>query len=184
MADIRNREKEKYSFIHTHMDYTSRTAVDFADHVAQHLSLGDKILDVGCGRGQTVQKLRQLGYHAYGVDVTLAGLLPDMNREWFYEAPAWDLPFLDNSFDWVISTDVLEHIPEPEVYQAIREFKRIAGVGMIHNIALFECHPDNYFGYDVHVCVKPLDWWKDKLISSSLKCVVTGRTANENFVRE
>ena len=177
-------EHDKYTFIHANMDYTSRTAVPFADHCFKHITKGDKILDVGCGRGQTVARLRELGFQAYGVDITLQGLLPEFNKEWFYESPAWDLPFLDNSFDWVVSTDVLEHIYEDHIHQAIREFKRIAKVGLIHNIALFECHPETYYGYDVHVCVKPLWWWQDSIKSNSLECIITGRTATDNFTEK
>lgn len=182
------QEKQKYTDIHQRMDYTSRTAVPFADHCAKQMVPKSNILDVGCGRGQTVMALRRLGFDAYGCDITLTGIQPDTPREYFYEGAAWNLPFENKSFDYVISTDVLEHIYPIMVDETIHEFIRVARIGLIHNIALFDCDPSIYFGHDVHVCVETLDWWRERFTNilvirnEPLIVNITGRTRTDNFV--
>jgi SAM-dependent methyltransferase len=70
-------------------------------------------LDVGCGAGALVKQLRAAGISCYGVDV------PSNSKHWAMEgaepsslfcADATSLPFKDNSFDFVMSLGVIEHI--------------------------------------------------------------------------
>lgn len=105
----------------------SSTSDDYAEEqhhcgeavVEQYLSkLLDKasrprILDVGCGVGKSVRALQEAGFDAYGVD--LPNLAPfwagaQNRRDHFVEASATCLPFVDNSFDFVYSFGVIEHI--------------------------------------------------------------------------
>merc|ERR1719247_3627593 len=44
----------------------------------------------------------------------------------FQQAPASQLPFADQSFDAIMSTDVLEHVLEKDVPALIQEFARVA----------------------------------------------------------
>ena len=67
---------------------------------------------------------------------------------------------IDNAVDWVVSTDVLEHIPPEMVDDTIAELYRIARKGQIHNIATFKGH--TYLGHDVHLSVHPIEWWRAK----------------------
>ena len=43
----------------------------------------------------------------------------------FQQAPASQLPFADQSFDAIMSTDVLEHVLEKDVPALIQEFARV-----------------------------------------------------------
>jgi len=80
------------------------------------------ILDLGCGKGALVESLRAQGYDAYGCDIE--------DVEWsgseFRSAKAsvgylrsiemqpYKLPFDENKFDFVISSQVLEHVMDYE----------------------------------------------------------------------
>lgn len=87
---------------------------------------GDRVLEVGCGRGHLTRRLAERGIDAIGIDANpnaadLAGtdrVLP-MRAE--------SLKFEDASFDYVISIHALEHIPE--LKRALGEMGRVTRTG-------------------------------------------------------
>ena len=84
---------------------------------------GLRMLDVGCGIGTYVQRLREFSDDVYGVDVDLAKVdeasehLPNIQC-----AAAESLPFADDSFDLVLLNEVIEHVDDDRA--AIREAVR------------------------------------------------------------
>lgn len=82
------------------------------------------ILDVGCGNGYLVNHLISLGYNAYGTDASEKGIAiarqthPD---RFFVQDLSTDKlpPELQHlNFDTVISTEVIEHLYDPEEFIA------------------------------------------------------------------
>jgi len=105
------------------------------------LDPGDRVLDLGCGEGRHVISVYlEQDVDAVGVDLSLEDLRA--TREKFAEfepahrdgksfvlssADALALPFADDSFDKVICSEVLEHIPD---YRgALREIGRVLRPG-------------------------------------------------------
>ncbi len=101
------------------------------------LRAGDRFLDVGCGEGRhTIGAYMTANIEAVGVDLCEKDLQTAQERaEGFLEkenpnksltfkvANALELPFEDNSFDKVICSEVLEHIPD---YQGVlKEIDRV-----------------------------------------------------------
>jgi SAM-dependent methyltransferase len=84
---------------------------------------GKRILDVGCGLGMYVRKMRRFSDDVYGVDID-----PDKVAKASKElpniqvAPAEKLPFADDSLDVILSHEVIEHVDDDA--QAIREAYR------------------------------------------------------------
>jgi SAM-dependent methyltransferase len=72
---------------------------------------GRQILDIGCGIGTFVQRLREFSSHVYGVDIDQervrkgATALPHL-----VVAVSEHLPFADGTFDVVLLHEVLEHV--------------------------------------------------------------------------
>ena len=102
------------------------------------LSPGDKVLDLGCGEGRHVHGLYMLGgLDIYGIDLDEPSLkkaeeglvwLPkaDTNAETnttFETGDATALRFEDDTFDAIICSEVLEHLPDYDA--AIREMRRV-----------------------------------------------------------
>jgi len=91
------------------------------------LSRPGRLLEAGCGTGQWVQFLGKMGHDAVGIDYAPSGL--EVGRAHnpsleLLQADFRNLPFDDESFDYVVSFGAIEHdIGGPE--DALREFYRV-----------------------------------------------------------
>lgn len=100
----------------------------------------DRVLEVGAGKGEHFDFVQ----HDFGSYVETDIRAADARigradpRRLFTEADAQDLPFEDASFDRVIATCLLLHLPEPET--ALREWRRVARPGAMLNL-LVPCDP-------------------------------------------
>lgn len=86
---------------------------------------GARALDVGCGVGQVVNRLREAGFAACGVEVSEPNLAKA--RQLGLDCQLYDgrkLPFPDRHFASVGALNVLEHVEEPEAFLA--ELVRVA----------------------------------------------------------
>ena len=89
---------------------------------------GARVLDVGCGVGQVVARLKEAGYEAHGVDVSE----PNIQRARAFSDRCQlyngkKLPFPDRLFASVGALNVLEHVDEPEAF--IQEMVRVTQIG-------------------------------------------------------
>jgi SAM-dependent methyltransferase len=109
------------------------------------------VLDFGCGRGQLVQALLQLGFDAYGCDT---------RAHWSREQSAitsrlrtialspYRLPFGDDTFEAIVSTSVLEHAQNKE--DCFREMRRVLKPGG----SAMHLYPGKwYLPYEPHIYV-------------------------------
>jgi SAM-dependent methyltransferase len=100
------------------------------DLVLSHIKdfKGKKILDVGCGVGTFLQKFSQVGMEAFGVELDKQKVDCILDKELYSKiriSPAENLPFEDNTFDFVFSHEVLEHVDNDQkaVTEALRVLK-------------------------------------------------------------
>lgn len=82
---------------------------------------GRKALDLGCREGKQTRLLRSRGYEVVSIDV----------EKVFEDAQVIDanqpLPFEDNQFDLIWSSEVIEHLADPA--QTLTELRRITKPG-------------------------------------------------------
>ena len=101
--------------------------------VRRHFDPGQwqRVLDVGCGASARNPSFvqRYWGLDAVAVDLSWRTLRRAQNRSTvpFVNASVLALPFPDEMFDFVISTGVIHHTPDP--YWALQELKRILRTG-------------------------------------------------------
>ncbi len=102
------------------------------DNLAKYLTKNPKntkLLDFGCGSGIFVEELEKAGFDAHGVDISdeavRFGALQGVKNLSVMDSHR--INFSDNTFDVVLSMDVLEHL-EDESW-AIKEIERILKPG-------------------------------------------------------
>jgi SAM-dependent methyltransferase len=133
---------------------------------------GDRILDFGCGEGALVYRFRELGYDACGFDIHKYGKLRSLEDDGFFKffanpktdssdmTVSWSnyaLPFENDTFALVISTQTLEHVLEPGPIMA-----EIARVLTPDGIAL-HLYPHRNWMIEPHILVpfatRIQKWW-------------------------
>jgi len=91
------------------------------------------ILDLGCGNGRHIVHLEKEGFRTVGVDISPTGLQLTQQRlvseklktELVLADIRFPLPFRNNSFDGLLSTQVIHHARVAQVRLAIHEIWRI-----------------------------------------------------------
>lgn len=149
-------------------------------NLIKHLRIkeGESILDFGCAKGFLVKALRVLDVDAYGCDISEYAIdnVDSETRPYckLIEGVEGNMMPFDKKFDWIISKDVLEHVPEETIdiflEQAIKKTDK-----MFHVIPLAD--NDGKFiipEYDMdktHILRKNLNWWIEKFKSKGWNSV-------------
>ena len=109
---------------------------------------GELVLDLGCGAGRHTFEAQQRGAHVVAVDLDDAVLkdVKEMMRGLDAEGAcvvgdALRLPFADDSFDRIIASEVLEHIPEDSA--AMAEIDRVLKPGGTVSVTVPRCWPES-----------------------------------------
>lgn len=123
---------------------------------------GASIIDIGCGTGQAGLEFRHKGLDVRWIDITDAGLRPDIPRNRFTRATLWDDWTKDwkYGYDFGFCCDVMEHIPPEYTMLVIDRIVSSCRVSWFQ-IALV---PDSFgatIGQTLHLTVQPFTWWLD-----------------------
>jgi ubiquinone/menaquinone biosynthesis C-methylase UbiE len=109
----------------------SRKRLDAA--LRKHLppdGTGLRVLDVGCGTGHQMAKLRESGFAVAGIDASAEMLVHARNLNPASEVKLADvesIPFESERFDFVLCVEVLRYLREPE--SCMREMARVLKPG-------------------------------------------------------
>lgn len=102
-----------------------------ADLLTAHYGLkaGDRILDVGCGKGFLLYDLTQAvpGLEVAGIDISQYAIdnAKEEVKPFLRQGEAGKLPFADKSFDLVISITTLHNLYCYDLYPALQEIERV-----------------------------------------------------------
>lgn len=93
-----------------------------------------KVLDFGCGAGNTVQSFRGLGMHIEGCDIQFkkGPYVERLSQEGIIKRITLDpykLPYENNTFDFAFSNQVFEHVMDYDC--TLAEFSRIMKPGSV-----------------------------------------------------
>jgi len=124
------------------------------------------ILDAGTGNCALVRKLRNMGLQAVGIELSEEAMTqscPDLLKEGFVESGSLtSIPYEDNSFDLVFSSDVLEHISPQEAEDVVREMVRVSRKDIFLSISLkshTKVSATNNSEAFRHTLLRPRSWW-------------------------
>lgn len=123
---------------------------------------GERVLDVGCGRGEAALHIARNGGVVYGVDYSSDALriarryLGAKKREYqcqniyLVQSDAKMLPFKDSLFDKLLMFDLVEHLYPWEIAEAFREAHRVLVPG---GYLIIHTAPNRWyykFGYPIY----------------------------------
>ncbi len=104
------------------------------------LSISEKVLDIGCGRGEMSIYAQKSGCEVVGIDYSQDAI--DMCKELLEKSGVSDnpkitflhidenhLPFSDDHFDVIFFLDVWEHIYPEQIAVLLKEFRRVLKKG-------------------------------------------------------
>ena len=105
--------------------------VPVAKDIIEYFGLkpGDRVLDIGCGKGFLVKDLLAEGIDAYGLDISEYALLncePEVIAR-IHLGSGDHLPFPDGCFDCVLSLNTIHNFNRDRAIVAMREIQRLSG---------------------------------------------------------
>ncbi len=176
VADGAAQERDKYAEIWTFDEYRKANSPGLIN-VDRFMSVmkpktGSSLIDIGCGSGRAGLEFQRRGLDVSWLDLTAAGLDPEVERSRFKEAPLWadwEMEFgsffadLERPhFDYGFCCDVMEHIPPEYTMLALHRIITACSTTWLQ-IAL---RPDEFgklIGEPLHLTVRPFSWWLVRL---------------------
>lgn len=156
-----------------------------------------KILDIGCGAGYLLKTAEKRGLITDGIDISekaVAFAKKITKRSTVIIGDAENLPYLSNSFDYIVCLGSLEHFLN--IKQAIKEMVRVAKntaefciVVPNSNFLLWKFKKHKGTG-QIQEAVLSLEEWKQVLLSNGLKIMdikkdkgpITSENEFKNFI--
>lgn len=159
MIDRCHQEKSKYDRMHNIPGYSPGPGVAHVRTARAFMVPGCSVIDFGTGTGDAAAVFMDLGHTVQAVDISRAGLRHDLP---FFECSLIDLPEELTPAEWGFCSDVMEHLPEEWVEDALRSM-----CGKCRNCFFSICGiPDSWgakIGQTLHLTVRPVSWWFDRL---------------------
>ncbi|MBZ0166094.1 MAG: methyltransferase domain-containing protein [Candidatus Omnitrophica bacterium] len=131
-----NRYRKALKIIHLLQEYVQLQSCD--------------LLDIGTGSGHVISRIARVCKSATSVNVEDERVIKDGYH--FQQVPDVSLPFADESFDVVISNQVIEHIPPQEEH--IKEIYRVLKKGGV----VYMATPSKYAVIEPHFRLPFLSW--------------------------
>jgi len=103
------------------------------------LSSAEHVLDAGCGEGIVYRAMKKRGYRGkwcgfdFSTEAVEFAKQESPETQW-RDASVYDIPFADESFDLVFSSQVLEHVTIPQT--ALNEFARVSRKWILLSVPL------------------------------------------------
>ena len=130
-SDIRSSPYNRDFYDRVEKSYGNHNSLPYrkAKIIAEKVSSGHRILDIGCGSGEFLFRMKDKFDYLFGVDSSPSAIewAKQKNREFkniqFFEGDIDKCKFKDDFFDCCLCLDVLEHAKNP--MEILVEIKRV-----------------------------------------------------------
>lgn len=133
--------------------------------IAETCGYGSAI-DIGCGEGYLIEELLSLDIDVVGMDISSV-VVERANARWknrFFEGSVLSIPFPDEHFNAVVSTDCLEHLAPEDVPAALREMYRVSSRYVFLQIATTPDRDGHW-----HLTIEGRAWWEDRCFEAGFR---------------
>lgn len=140
--------KQQYELMHKKNTFSGQVIyahLKEIKHIIAHYNI-TSLLDYGCAKGRAHKKEKLLD------NVTLY----DPYVKEYSIKPA-------GTFDMVICTDVMEHVPEDEVGKTLAELINYTDKVLFLSICTKKANKTFANGNNLHITIKPKEWWEEML---------------------
>lgn len=156
--------------LYTRYHWMPAMTIRMAHYLIKRLGLSDEtpVLDYGCAKGYLCRALRILDIPAFGCDISpyaISCVDSEVKQYCQLISPRTrSLPFSKVKFDWILSKDTMEHMPESQIdrFLSIASYRTKA---MFHVIPLGNGKTFTVPQYNLdktHITAQPTAWWIDK----------------------
>lgn len=145
---------EQHKLMHKSGFFGGQTCLSYAEPLQRLVKQRNptSLLDYGCGKGDQ--------YFVNRLHERLNCPMPTL-----YD-PCYD-PFKqkpEGSFSGVICTDVLEHVPEDDIEDVVREIFSFATDFVFIGVSVRPAAKILPNGENCHATIRPIDWWVNKIL--------------------
>jgi len=182
LDQVAERERAKYERVWTGSAYR-RWAWPCEEDARQMVARfgaqpGQTVIDYGSGQCRAMKMFRQAGLEPLGIDIA-ENAMPEGAPFTVIQATLWDLPEGLGPSDYCFCRDVIEHLPEDKVDQALAGIAARTRIGgfIQPGLTLDRCGP-LLIGEPLHLTVKPAEWWIERL-GRHFDVEDAGRTRND-----
>ena len=154
--------------------YWSKVVKDFINFYG--IQRGDKILDVGCGKGFMLFdfQLANLDLELYGIDISNYALNNSKNslKAHLVQGNAKELPFESNYFDLVISINTIHNLVLEDCKKSIQEIMRVSKKNSFLVVDAYrnKQEKENIYAWNLTAqTILSTDEWKELFLSLDYK---------------
>lgn len=167
---LSEKEYSDYYKMYAQTSISTKRPTDLGDRSVEAIVeniVGNKVIDVGCGRGYLSQKIAsERKVEVVAIDFQILDELKKFSNPKYIEANIEQLPFEDNSFDTVVCTHTLEHIIN--IKQAVYELRRVTKKRLI---IVVPKQREYKYTFDLHVHFFPyLHTFKSFMQNENASC--------------
>ena len=124
-------DAEKFDYFEKRTGATEHDERRVHEYIISNVPTGVKsILDVGCGSAWVAKNYLKKQINVYSLDISLVNTIKALKEypvanHFGITADSYNLPFLDNSFDCIIASEIIEHVIYPDrfIKELIRALK-------------------------------------------------------------
>ena len=127
------------------------------------ISKVESVLDAGCGDGRFLKLLKKMNHNLVVSGIDIADNAIDFRlKDIFTQGCLWEEePYKE--VDAITCFDVLEHLPEMYIDKVLYNFNKFSRKLCIVSVCMVEDQFGKEINEKLHLTVKDLFWWMDKL---------------------